>query len=74
VLASVGTMVVVTAVATAVAGTVVVPIGVVLGVVVGGVGSAIVVARRRQLDGDGYGAIVEIMFVSILAGIAVQIR
>jgi hypothetical protein len=35
------------------------------------VGATVVVARRGRLDGDGYGAIVEITFVAILAGIAV---
>jgi hypothetical protein len=73
-MASVGTMVVLTAVATIAMGTVVVPIGVVLGLVLGGLAAATVVARRGQLDGDGYGAIVEITFVSILAGVAVQVR
>jgi adenosylcobinamide-GDP ribazoletransferase len=41
-------------------------------VVAAAVGSAIV-ARRGRLDGDGYGAIVEITFVAVLAGIAVQL-
>jgi adenosylcobinamide-GDP ribazoletransferase len=51
--------------------------GVAIGTVVGtgfATGAAaLLVARRGQLDGDGYGAIVEVTFLSILAGIAVQI-
>ena len=57
-------------VAVGVAGTVVV-VGAAAGLVVAAIGGVVVVARREQLDGDGYGAIVEITFVAILAGIAV---
>jgi len=60
----------VTGVAAIVAGTVVV-VGAAAGLAVAAIGGAVVVARRGQLDGDGYGAIVEITFVAILAGIAV---
>jgi hypothetical protein len=70
VVASIVTIVFVTEVAAIVAGTIVVT-GTVAGLVVAAIGGAIVVVRRGQLDGDGYGAIVEITFLAILAGIAV---
>jgi adenosylcobinamide-GDP ribazoletransferase len=71
--ASVFTTVVVTVCAALVAGPTVVVFGTAAGLVVAGISSAAIVARRGQLDGDGYGAIVEITFVAILAGIAVQV-
>jgi adenosylcobinamide-GDP ribazoletransferase len=64
------TIVFVTGVAAVVAGTAVVT-GTVAGLVVAAIGGAVIVARRGQLDGDGYGAIVEITFLAILAGIAI---
>jgi len=69
--ASVFTTVVVTVSAALVAGPADVVLGTAAGLVVAGIGSAGIVARRGQLDGDGYGAIVEITFVAILAGIAI---
>jgi adenosylcobinamide-GDP ribazoletransferase len=44
-----------------------------VGLIVAAVSSAVIVARRGQLDGDGYGAIVEITFICILGGIAVLV-
>ena len=67
------TTVLVTAIATALVGGFVVPVGTVFGFGVASLGAALLVARRGQLDGDGYGAIVEITFVAILAGVAFQI-
>ena len=46
-------------------------LGSVAGVATGGVIAAWVLLRRGQLDGDGYGAVIELVFVSMLAGIAV---
>jgi adenosylcobinamide-GDP ribazoletransferase len=46
-------------------------LGAVAGLVLAIVAAGVVLARRGQLDGDGYGAIVEMTFVAILAGIAV---
>jgi adenosylcobinamide-GDP ribazoletransferase len=66
------TFVVVTA--AAVAAGAIVAIGTAAGLAVGTVGAAVIVGRRGQLDGDGYGAIVEIAFVSILAGVAISLR
>jgi adenosylcobinamide-GDP ribazoletransferase len=59
------------ALAAAALGGPVVAVGVAAGLVVAAAASGIVIARRGQLDGDGYGAIVEIAFLAILAGIAV---
>jgi adenosylcobinamide-GDP ribazoletransferase len=70
VVASILTIAVVAGVASIVAGTAVL-IGAVAGLVVAGIVGAVVVARRGQLDGDGFGAIVEITFLAILAGMAV---
>jgi adenosylcobinamide-GDP ribazoletransferase len=71
--AGVFTTVVVTVGVAVVAGPAVVGFGTVGGVVAASIASAAIVARRGQLDGDGYGAIVEITFVAILAGVAVQV-
>lgn len=71
--AAIVTTVVVAVVATLVAGGVIVLLGAAAGLAVAAVSSAGVVARRGQLDGDGYGAIVEITFICILGGIAVQV-
>jgi adenosylcobinamide-GDP ribazoletransferase len=46
-------------------------LGSVAGVATGAVVAAWVLMRRGQLDGDGYGAVIELVFVSMLAGIAV---
>ena len=46
-------------------------VGTLAGVGAAAVVGAVIVARRGRLDGDGYGAIVEVTFVSILAGVAV---
>ncbi len=73
VVAAVVTTVVVTALAAILAGGALVALGVAAGSLVAAVSGATVVARRGQLDGDGYGAIVEITFVAILAGIAIQL-
>ncbi|HEV8281125.1 MAG TPA: hypothetical protein VGQ02_04645, partial [Candidatus Limnocylindrales bacterium] len=67
------TTVVVTALAAILAGGALVALGVAAGSVVAAVSGATVVTWRGQLDGDGYGAIVEITFVAILAGIAIQL-
>jgi adenosylcobinamide-GDP ribazoletransferase len=45
--------------------------GAVVGIGVAGAASIAVVLRRGQLDGDGFGAIVELTFASIVAGVAV---
>ncbi len=42
-----------------------------LGVATGGALSAWVLLRRGRLDGDGYGAVIELVFVAMLSGIAV---
>ena len=57
------------ALATIVAGAAV-AIGAAWGVLAGAVLAAWIVMRRGQLDGDGYGAIVELTFLSVLTGIA----
>jgi adenosylcobinamide-GDP ribazoletransferase len=71
--AAISTTVVVTALAAIVAGVGSAPLGLAVGLIVAAAGSAAIVARRGQLDGDGYGAIVEITFIASLAGIAVQV-
>lgn len=71
VVAAIATTIVVIALATLVAG-VGVWIGGASGLVVAAVVSAMIVTRRGELDGDGYGAIVEVTFICILGGIAVQ--
>ena len=70
VVASIVMIVLATGVAAIVAGTIVVT-GTVAGLVAAAIGGAVAIARRGQLDGDGYGAIVEVTFLAILAGIAV---
>jgi len=68
-----GTAVAVT-VATAVAlGAPTVGLGTAVGGAIAALGGLGVVWRRGRLDGDGYGAIVEITFLAILAGIAVRL-
>ena len=42
-----------------------------LGVATGAAIAAWVLLRRGQLDGDGYGAVIELVFVAMLSGIAV---
>ena len=71
VVAAIATTALAVALAATIIGGPVVPAGAAAGLVVAAVGSAIVVARRGQLDGDGHGTIVEITFLAILAGIAV---
>ena len=46
-------------------------LGSVVGVVTGAAIAAWVLLRRGQLDGDGYGAVIELVFVAMLSGIAV---
>ena len=41
------------------------------GVAAGAAIAAWVLLRRGQLDGDGYGAVIELVFVAMLSGIAV---
>jgi adenosylcobinamide-GDP ribazoletransferase len=48
-----------------------VALGAAAGLAVAGGAAIVVVGRRGQLDGDGFGAIVEIAFVAILAGVAI---
>jgi adenosylcobinamide-GDP ribazoletransferase len=71
--AAVATTAAVTALAALAGGVSVVIIGAAAGLAVAAGCSAAVILRRGQLDGDGYGAIVEITFVAILAGIAIQL-
>jgi adenosylcobinamide-GDP ribazoletransferase len=73
VVAVVATTALVSALAAVVGGVGVVLLGVAAGLAVAAVCSTAVIARRGQLDGDGYGAIVEITFVAILAGVAIQL-
>jgi adenosylcobinamide-GDP ribazoletransferase len=73
VVAAVATTAIVTALAAVVGGVGAVFTGAAAGLAVAAVASAAVIFRRGQLDGDGYGAIVEITFVAILAGIASQL-
>jgi adenosylcobinamide-GDP ribazoletransferase len=58
------------AVATALAGPQM-ALGSVAGIAAGAAISAWVLLRRGQLDGDGYGAVIELVFVAMLSGIAV---
>ena len=46
-------------------------LGSVGGVVTGAAIAAWVLLRRGQLDGDGYGAVIELVFVAMLSGIAI---
>ncbi|HXI80781.1 MAG TPA: adenosylcobinamide-GDP ribazoletransferase [Verrucomicrobiae bacterium] len=69
---AIGCTILVVAVATLVAGDRV-AVGAAAGAVAAAIGGTAVVVRRGQLDGDGYGAIVEIAFVAILAGVAIQL-
>ena len=46
-------------------------LGSLVGVATGAVLAAWVLLRRAQLDGDGYGAVIELVFVATLTGIAV---
>ena len=71
--AAIATTLAVTALAAIVTGDPTVPIGAAGGLVVASLVSSAIVSLRGGLDGDGYGAIVEIVFVAVLAGIAVQI-
>jgi adenosylcobinamide-GDP ribazoletransferase len=64
------TSLVAVAVGTALAGPAI-ALGSALGVSAGGVIAAWVLLRRGQLDGDGYGAVIELVFVAMLSGIAV---
>jgi hypothetical protein len=64
------TTVAVAALATVASGSAVLLIGAGAGCAIAAAAACVVVLRRGQLDGDGYGAIVEITFVAILAGIA----
>jgi adenosylcobinamide-GDP ribazoletransferase len=67
------TTILVTGLAAAAAGGAIVPLGVAAGLLVATVCMVVIVGRRGQLDGDGYGAIIEIAFLAILAGIAIQL-
>ena len=57
-------------VATALAGPQI-ALGSVAGIAAGAAIAAWVLLRRGQLDGDGYGAVIELVFVATLSGIAV---
>jgi adenosylcobinamide-GDP ribazoletransferase len=46
--------------------------GLLAGVLAGGFGAAAILRARGRLDGDGYGAIVELTFAAILAAVALQ--
>jgi adenosylcobinamide-GDP ribazoletransferase len=72
VVGAIGTTIVVTALAALVAGIGIIWLGTAVGLAVAAVVSALIVTRRGKLDGDGYGAIVEVTFICILGGIAVQ--
>jgi len=65
------TTIAVTALATLASGRALLLLGTVAGLAVASAVAGGVVARRGRLDGDGYGAIVEISFLAVLAGIAV---
>jgi adenosylcobinamide-GDP ribazoletransferase len=73
IVAAIVTTIVVTVFATVVAGVNAVWVGAAAGLLVAAVSSAGIVARRGQLDGDGYGAIVEVTFIWIIGGIALQV-
>ena len=64
------TTIVVVAVVTVLSGPAIV-LGAAWGVLAGAALAAWIVMRRGQLDGDGYGAIVELSFLAVLTGIAV---
>ena len=64
------TSLVAVAVGTALAGPAI-ALGSVGGVATGAAIAAWVLLRRGQLDGDGYGAVIELVFVAMLSGIAV---
>jgi cobalamin synthase len=65
-----GTSVLVTGVATVITGPTI-ALGAAWGVLAGAALAVWIVMRRGQLDGDGYGAIVELSFLAVLTGIAV---
>ena len=67
---SLATSLVAVAAATALAGPAI-ALGSAWGVAVGAAIAAWVLLRRGQLDGDGYGAVIELVFVALLSGIAV---
>lgn len=73
VVAAILTTIVVIALCALVAGVGAVWLGATTGLVVAAIVSAMIVARRRELDGDGYGAIVEVTFVCSVGGIAIQV-
>ena len=64
------TTLVVVAVASALAGFAI-AVGTAWGAAAGAALAVWVVARRGQLDGDGYGAVIELTFLAVLTGIAV---
>jgi cobalamin synthase len=64
------TMIIVVASATVVSGPAI-ALGTAWGAIAGAALAAWIVMRRGQLDGDGYGAIIEVVFLAALTGIAV---
>ena len=72
---AIGTAVAVTVAATiASGGAPAIGLGTVVGLAIAALGGLALVWRRGRLDGDGYGAIVEITFLAILLGIATQLQ
>jgi cobalamin synthase len=64
------TALLVVGIATVVAGPAV-ALGVAWGVAAGAALSAWVILRRGQLDGDGYGAVIELTFLACLTGVTI---
>jgi cobalamin synthase len=63
-------LVVVAVAATVLAG-LAIAVGTAWAVAVGAVLALWVVSRRGQLDGDGYGAIIELTYLTVLTGVAI---